>query len=131
MKRKDSAGTGRPRLNHPQVPRGARVYWALIGAGIVGYGLYGVLVNDLVVPTGRYGSEPAHLHAPATLVALAAALCFSVAIRAAVLDLFIRFGHDTRFRLRARTLGLIILSFAIFFAAMVMQVRNETAVLLG
>lgn len=129
MKRKDSAGTGRSGLDHPQVPRGARIYWALISAAIVGYGIYGVIVNDLVVPAGRYGSEPAHLHAPATVVALAAALCFSVAIRAAVLDFFIRFEHDARFRLRARTFGLIIISFAVFFAALVMQVRSEGALL--
>ncbi|MCK9540332.1 hypothetical protein [Dokdonella sp.] len=131
MKRPQPHASGRASLDHPQVPRGVRIYWGLVSAAVVGYGLYGVVVDDLVIGAGRYGTSAGHLHAPASFVALAAALCFSVALRAAALDLYIHFGHDPRFRLRARTFGLLIFSFALFFAALALQLRADTALVLG
>lgn len=127
-------GEGRPidpaGVGHAAVPRGLRVGFWTMSAILVGYGLYGAIRNDLVLPAGksRFGEAfPAtHLHGWAAFVALIALICFCVAIRAAIIDQYLRFSGPGQ-RRRASTFALLILSFGLFMGAMMLQVRAELA----
>lgn len=113
----DTRSHDRAGMSHPAIPRGVRVYFWSITTILLGYGLYGVVTNDLVVPGGRH-EEALHIHNPWALVALLALVCFCLALRSAILDRWILFGDDSRLRYRASTFALLILSFALVFVAM-------------
>lgn len=119
-------------VGHSAVPRVVRVCYWVLSACLTGYGLYGAAIGDLVLPSGKGRSGESfaamHLHGWAALVALAALVCFGVALRAVIVDEYVRFRARSQ-RRRLSTLVLVVLSFALLMTAMVLQVQATAAAL--
>lgn len=114
-------------VGHHAVPSVVRRCFWVLSVLLIGYGLYGAISRTLVLPAGksRAGESFAamHLHDWAALVALVALICFCLAIRAAIIDEYLRFPAAGQGR-RVSTVLLLILSFAVLMAAMVLQIQS-------
>ena len=114
-------------VGHHAVPSIVRTCFWTLSSILISYGLYGAISGTLVLPAGksRAGESFAatYLHGWAALVALVALMCFCLAIRAVILDEYLRFPAAGQ-RRRVSTVLLLILSFAVLIAAMVLQIQS-------
>lgn len=125
-KRSSGNGIDPEGVGHPTVPHVVRLGFCVLCTVFLGYGLYGAAIGDLVLPPGKGRSgEPfaaMHLHGWAAVVALVALVCFCVAIRAAIVDEYVRFRAQSQHRRRS-TLVWLMLSFVLLMTAMMLHIQ--------
>ncbi len=75
----------------------------LLSIFLIGYGVHGLLTDDLFLPS-RHG-RGAHLHGTPMVLMLIAMACATVALMSAVIDYYDRRDNDRSYKLFARIAG--------------------------
>jgi hypothetical protein len=80
--------------NH--IPRGERIASAVVSVVLLGYGSYGLWVNDLYLPGRR--SKGIHLHDLPAWVMYAAIVCACLVMLSVVADHYDKRNNETNYR---------------------------------
>jgi hypothetical protein len=99
-----------------QIPVWQRWFYGCASAAIVGYGVYGLSVDDIMVPGKRSGDL--HAHGTAALLIFLAMLCLAGNFIAIVVDHFDRRNNERNYRLFARITAW--LGWALFLAGILL-----------
>lgn len=83
---------------------GERVFHILLSLGLIGYGLIGLLTDDLYLPGKRRG---VHLHGTPAFLMFIAMLCAAVVLSSVVVDHYDKRDNERHYRLFARLGGFV------------------------